>query len=291
MSSSRWFSPAWSLTLVGTAAFLAASVANAQVVPASSSLHAAPVSATESSSTEWAFSTGSGTDALPAAPEPSNGAGGQYDNKSGGGSSGWKGRLALEFGGGFDMPVSDTTDYSNNGFGLIIGGGLHFTHGLSALIEWQFFDNGLPSAIAANAGVNGGNIHLNGITFNPVVDLMPHHNTGVYVTGGGGYYHKSINFQVPQGTSICYYFYCGYGYQNQTVGSLTSNSGGFDIGGGVSHRFAGMYGDGKMAIFAEARYLDVLSPAFNHQSAGGAIAPTSIGSGTKLVPITFGLRF
>jgi hypothetical protein len=45
-----------------------------------------------------------------------------------------------------------------------------------------------------------------------------------------------------------------------------------------------------MALFAEARYLDVLSPAINNQSANG-LNPTTIGEGTKLVPVTFGLRF
>jgi hypothetical protein len=44
-----------------------------------------------------------------------------------------------------------------------------------------------------------------------------------------------------------------------------------------------------MKLFAEARYLDVLTPA-------SAIAPNglntaTVGAGTKLVPITLGLRW
>jgi hypothetical protein len=225
---------------------------------------------------------------MPSAPAPS--AAGQYDNKSGNSSSGWKGRLALEFGGGFNMPSSDTSNYLNNGYGVTVGGGLHVSRGISVLAEYQFLRNGLPSSIIAEAGSDGGNVHLWSLTLAPVIDLMPHHNTGVYVTGGGGFYRKVTNFTVQTAQTFCYYFYCGTGYTPQTVGHFSSNQGGWNIGGGVSHRFAGMYGDGKMAVFAEARYLDVLTPAVDHQSPNG-LGATTIGAGTKLVPITFGLRF
>ena len=288
MSSACWLSLPGRLALVGTAALLCAGVANAQLSASPDSSHAATVSAVDSSSTDYNF-VDNGDAAEPAAPAPAA-AGGQYDNNSNRKSSDWKGKLAFEFGGGFDMPVSGTKNFSNNGYGINVGGGLHFSRALSLLLEYQFLNNGLPSALAAEAGVNGGNIHVWGFSVDPMVDLMPHHNTSAYVTGGVGFYRKVTNFQVPQGVTICTYFYCGTGYQNQTVGSFSSNQAGWNIGGGVSHRFAGMYGDGKMAIYAEARYLDVLSPAIDHQSANG-LAPTSIGADTKLIPITFGLRF
>jgi hypothetical protein len=73
------------------------------------------------------------------------------------------------------------------------------------------------------------------------------------------------------------------------VGHFSSNQGGWNVGGGFSHRLGGAYNDGTMKLFAEARYLDVMSPA-------SAIAPNGLGTatvaaGTKLVPITLGLRW
>lgn len=291
MSSACWLSLPGRLVLVGTAALLYAGVANAQNSTSPDSIHPTTVSATESSSTDYNFTSETSDDAAPAAnPAPPFAAGGQYDNKSSHTSSDWKGKLALEFGGGFDPPLSDSSKYISSGFNLNLGGGLHFSRQFSLLVEYQFIRSGLPSAIINEAGSDGGNVHIWSLGLEPVIDLMPHHNTGVYVTGGGGFYRKVTNFTVLTPQQYCTYFYCGVGYTPQNVGSFSSNQGGFNIGGGVSHRFAGMYGDGKMAVFAEARYLDVLTPAIVNQSANG-LGNTTIGKDTKLIPITFGLRF
>ena len=285
MISARWLSFAGRFAVLGSLCLAACGTVNAQITsPVDEPRTAA--SATESSSTDYALVTDSDA-ALPAEPAPA--AAGQYDNKSGKASD-WKGRLALEFGGGLNIPTSDTSSYINTGFNFTAGGGLHFSRGISLLVEYTFMDDGLPSAIVAEVGSNSGNAHIWGFSVDPVIDLMPHHNTSVYVTGGGGFYRKVTNFQDPQPQEFCTYFYCGIGYTNATVGSFSSNQGGFNVGGGVSHRFGGMYGDGKMAVFAEGRYMDVLTPAINHQSPNG-LGATSIGADTKLIPISFGLRF
>ena len=225
---------------------------------------------------------------IPAAPATVEG-GGQYDNTAGRVGHDWKSRIAFEFSGGFNPPTSNTNSYLNTGYNFTTGGGLHFSHGLGLLLEYQFIDDGLPSAIVAEAGANGGNAHIWSFTVDPVVDLMPRHATSVYVTGGGGFYRKVTNFTDPQAVQYCTYFYCGIGYQNAVVGHFSSNQGGWNVGGGLSHRFAGMYNDGRMEIFAEARYLDIMTPAVTTSPNG--LGTTSVGAGTKLVPISFGLRF
>jgi len=291
MSSARWLSPGWRFAYLGTAALLVLGIANAQVATSTSSMHSAAPSATESSSNELAFATGSGTEALPAAPEPANGAGGQYDNKGGGGGKGgWSSKLALNFGGGFDVVSGSTSDYANTGWDLEFGGGLHVGRGLSVLADYQFISDGLPSKIVAEAGTQSGNIHVWGLSVDPVYDIFPKAANGVYVTGGAGFYRKTTNFQNATQQQYCYYFYCGVGYANQTVGHFSSNQAGFNIGGGYRHRFLGMYGDGRMELYAEARYLDVLTPAVINKSPNG-LGNTTIGAGTKLLPINFGLRF
>lgn len=274
--------------VVVTAALLSVGVANAQI----SAAHDASASPDGSAATAYSSSSDYTFVADPepaAAPKPASSAAGQYDNRSGRGSD-WKGKLALEFGGGFDPPTNDSSPYISTGYNINVGGGLHMGHGVSLLVEYQFIRAGLPKAIIAQAGSDGGNVHLWSLGLEPVIDLMPHHNTSVYVTGGGGFYRKVTNFTVQTLTQYCYYFYCGPGYTTQTAGHFSSNQGGWNVGGGISHRFAGMYGDGKMAVFAEARYLDVNSPAVINQSPNG-LGNTTIGAGTKLIPVTFGLRF
>ncbi len=52
---------------------------------------------------------------------------------------------------------------------------------------------------------------------------------------------------------------------NAVVGHFSSNQGGINFGAGFQHRLGGMYGDGNTKLFAEARYVDVFSPAVSGQ--------------------------
>jgi hypothetical protein len=197
--------------------------------------------------------------------------------------------LAFEAGGGINSPVGSSGPYLTWGGNFTVGGGLHFGHGFSMLAEYQFLDNKLPGTLIAETGANGGNAHIWGLTLNPVFDLLPKRTNSVYVTGGGGFYRKVTNFTDPEETEYCDYYYCETGVTNAVVGHFSSNQGGYNFGAGLSHRFGGMYNDGTMKVFAEARFLDVMTPA-------SAIAPNgldtaTVGSGTKLVPVTVGVRW
>jgi hypothetical protein len=223
-----------------------------------------------------------------AAPAPGKGeGGGQYDNKAREGGD-WKSRLAFEAAGGFNIPNNSTSPYVNLGGQFTTGGGYHLTRAVSVLAEYQFIYDGLPDKIVAEAGANGGNVRLWSLTLAPVINLMPKKATSVFVTGGGGFYRKVTSFTDPQQVLYCQYF-CEVGVQNVVIGHFSSNQGGWNVGGGVSHRFGGMYGDGRMEVFAEARYLDVMTPAVTTQPNG--LGLTSIGADTKLVPVSFGVRF
>jgi hypothetical protein len=50
-----------------------------------------------------------------------------------------------------------------------------------------------------------------------------------------------------------------------------------------------MSGDGRMKLFAEARYLDVDSPAVLSNPNG--LGTTTVAAGTKVIPISLGVRF
>jgi hypothetical protein len=289
--------------LVGSAVAFASGLASAQSItsqnqPASgqSSAAVSPSSGYSSSLQLAKLSAPAGMGALPSAPASAAGQMGQ--SESGGG---WKhalfGNYALEFGGGFNAPTGDTvnkpapgTKYITWGGQFVIGYGKHFTKNLAALIEYQFIDDKLPGAIIAETGAQGGHAHIWSFTLDPVYYFFPSDSNDLYATGGGGFYRKVTDFTSPQPTEFCsFYYYCGVGYANQVIGHFSSNQGGFNIGGGYLHRFGGMYGPGKMGVFVEARYLDVLSPAVTTEPNG--LGTTSVGAGTRLIPITIGLRW
>jgi hypothetical protein len=225
---------------------------------------------------------------LPGAPGVGSSGGGQYDNK-GGGRGNLISHLAFEIGGGANAPTNDSSPYITWGGNITLGGGYRLSRMLSLMAEYQFIDSKLPGAIIAEAGANGGNDHIWSLTLDPVVDLIPRGKVDVYVTGGGGFYRKLTSFTDPQLTEYCYYF-CTIGTTNAVVGHFSSNQGGWSVGAGIAHRFGGFTGDGKMKVFAEARYLDVLSPAVIGATPNG-LGATTVGADTKIIPVTFGVRW
>ncbi len=293
MSSLRWLSPIRSFSVVGAAMLLFAGAGKAQTLSAPEAQQTAAVAPGESSSLDYLKEEANPFAEL-LAPAPANGGGGQYDNRGGGGGGhhGIWSRLTWEAGGGFNAPVSDSSNYITWGGNFTLGGGMRLNKYLSLLAEYQFMDDKLPGAIIAETGADGGNAHIWSFTLAPVVDLMPKKTNSVYITGGGGFYRKVTNFTDPVEEEYCdyYYGYCGIDEENVVIGHFSSNQGGWNIGAGFTHKIGGLYGDGKTKLFAEVRYLDVLTPAVLGQSANG-LNPTTIAADTKLIPVTFGIRF
>jgi hypothetical protein len=235
------------------------------------------------------FAAPDGMAALPSAPNPSSSssgaAAGQSDTTF---RHGLMRSLAFEFGGGFNAPAGDKA-YITWGGQFIAGGGIHVSKYLSVLAEYQFIDDKLPGAIIAEAEAQGGYAHIWSLTVDPVVDLFPKSANDLYVTGGGGFYRKLSSFTDPEEEEVCYYF-CSVETANAVVSHFSSNQGGFNIGGGYQRRVGGMYGDGKTKLFAEVRYLDVLTPAVTGISPSG-MGVVTIPADTKLLPITLGVRW
>lgn len=257
---------------VGAAVLFGAAIAHAQAGSFSNSSDESSSSASSasySSSSDFNFSDASAAE--PASPGAAAG-GGQYDNRAAG-----PGRhYAWNFGGGFNAPIGNDQPYISWGGNFTAGGGLHFSRGFSVLGEFSFFDNKLPGAFVAAGGGQTGNSHIIALTVDPVIDLFPKHNNSVYVVGGGGYYYKSTNFNVLAG-------YDFYGYPVYvTANSFSSNQAGANLGFGYSHRLGGVYGDGTMKLFAEARYTWIATPKLGQANGLGR---------TELIPVTFGVRW
>jgi hypothetical protein len=250
------------------------------------------VSSTESSSNtlQLADEASLSNIALPAAPRAAAAGSGQYDNRSrGGGVGGMRSHLTYEVGGGFNAPTDDSAQHISWGGNITVGAGYRFNQNASLMVEYQFIDSKLPGRIIDEAAATGGHVHIWSLTLAPVIDMTPKSAVDLYLVGGGGFYRAVTSFTDPQQQQYCTYFYCGVVTQNVVVGHYSSNQGGWNGGLGIAHRFAGWNGDGKMKVFAEARYLNVLTPAITTQANG--LGTTSVDADTRIIPVTVGLRW
>jgi opacity protein-like surface antigen len=276
------------VTFLSVALACSINSASAQSTNAHDSDAPAVAISNESSSTSSLLDTGDVEGALAGLPSASSAP--RQESNAGGYSGYGSGRhnfynhLAFEAGGGFSAPTSDSSPYISWGGNFTLGAGYRFNSMLSLMTEYQFIDDKLPGAIIAEAGAQGGHDHIWSLTLDPVVDLLPKSRMDVYVTGGGGFYRKVTSFTDPQQTQYCTYYYCGIETTNVVVGHFSSNQGGWNAGAGVAHRF-----NGNMKLFAEARYLDVKSPAVTTSPNG--LGNTTVGEGTKIIPVTVGVRW
>jgi hypothetical protein len=276
----RSVSPLRRACFVSGLALLVAMSASAQSAPTISSNP--QVGSDESSSAAFQPSFDNGVSGAPALRDAAASLGGNSGAARGQGQQdtgahhGLFHGLAFEAGGGFNAPVGNDTPYITWGGNFTGGAGLRFSKRISLLGEFQFMDNKLPGALVAAGGGQTGNAHIISLTADPVIDLFPKWVNSVYVTGGGGYYHKSTNFNIQE----C----CDFeGYPvSVTANSFSSNQAGGNIGLGFTHRFGGVYGDGTMRAFAEARYVFINTPPITANNGLGT---------TELIPVTVGLRF
>jgi hypothetical protein len=188
--------------------------------------------------------------------------------------------LAIEAGAGFDSPVGNAKSAQTFGYNVKLGGGWNFNQHFGAVLEYEFNRTGIPNNVLAAVGAPQGDVHLWGITLDPVYYYKTTGSWGGYVTGGGGFYRKLTTFSQPVDLGlVCDFFGCFEQFGNQTLFHFSSNQGGLNIGTGVTHTIS----DSGAKIYAEARYLWVNSPS----SSG-----TTVGSGTvSMIPVTFGIRF
>ncbi|MCL5262806.1 MAG: outer membrane beta-barrel protein [Acidobacteria bacterium] len=190
-------------------------------------------------------------------------------------------RIAFEVGGGMVAPIgNDTHGYETFGWNFTVGAGMNFTKRFGLLGEFMFKRNKIPGATLAQVGTSGGYIGDWSFTVDPIVYQPFTQTVGMYVTGGGGFYHKTTAFTqlVPQ--TFCYYF-CYSGYAPVVVSSFSSNQGGFN--GGLGFYWKAFGPDSNAKLYIESRYIWIDSPR---------PTKTQNGEGTEgLIPLTIGLRF
>lgn len=206
--------------------------------------------------------------------------GGQYGSRYPAYNNGFS-RMAFEIGGGMVAPVGNTTHgYETYGWNFTIGAGLNFNKRFGILGEYMYKRNKIPGATLAQVGTSGGYISDWSLTVDPIVYQPFNESFGMYVTGGGGFYHKTTAFTQLAPVTYCYFFCYSY-YTPVVVSSFSSNQGG--VNGGLGFYWKAFGPDSNAKLYIESRYIWIDSPT---------PTPTQNGEGTEgLIPLTIGLRF
>lgn len=190
-------------------------------------------------------------------------------------------RIAFEVGGGLMAPIgNDTHGYETFGWNFTAGAGLNLSKRFGVLGEFMYKRNKIPGATLAQVGTSGGYIADWSFTVDPILYQPFNQSVGMYVTGGGGYYHKTTAFTQLVQQTYCYYF-CYSGYAPVVVSSFSSNQAG--LNGGLGFYWKAFGPDSNAKLYIESRYIWVDSPR---------PTATQNGEGTEgLIPLTVGLRF
>jgi hypothetical protein len=218
-------------------------------------------------------------------------------------------------GGGLTLPVGGTHGSLTPSYAFQAGGGRNFNKKLAVLVEFNWANFGIQTATLNNllalynslgaTDQNGnpltqlnGTSHVWSFSIDPIYTLAQGDRSGVYATGGVGFYHKTANFSIPAVGITCDIFGNCFQFQaNQTIDKYTSNAFGVNLGFGYTYRFS-RFADER--FFVEARY--VYNANSRRPETGTTEANTPPGSTafnafpqnsdpTTFIPITFGVRF
>jgi hypothetical protein len=184
-------------------------------------------------------------------------------------------RFSFALGGGFTQPVGNTGRHLDEGWNVQGGFGFNFNPYVGAMIDLGYNRFGINSATLNNIGVPGGDLSVFSATLDPVVHLNPHGHFDMYLTGGGGLYHRVQEFTQPSVATVIGFdpffgFFPAAVPVTEVLSSYSVNKPGVNVGAGFA---VGTKWHGK--LFAEARYHRIFMGNFH----------------TDYVPVTFGFRW
>ena len=135
--------------------------------------------------------------------------------------------VAIELGGGFNVPSGNTSTWQSVGYSINLGGGWMFNDKIGVLAEYTFNRANIPINTLTNIGEPQGNVHVWSLTLEPIIYYKTSGHLGTYVIGGGGFYRKLTTFTEPVYVGdYCDYFYgCYPQYENVTLEPLFQQPG------------------------------------------------------------------
>jgi hypothetical protein len=219
-------------------------------------------------------------------------------------------KFAFMAGAGFTNPVGDNSNYLKLGYAFQVGAGRNFNKKFGVMFQFDYDNFAYAKGVLdgqsslyfadtdADTGLDG-NSHIWSFTLNPTYTFYQGDSLGAYAVVGGGFYHKTATFFIPEEE-------CGYdefGYEecytgNATIQNYTSNSPGANGGIGLTYKFSRFSNE---KLYAEARVVHTFNtykPGITYNSSPEAIANYNGNNGfpqnsqsTTYIPVKFGIRF
>ena len=213
-------------------------------------------------------------------------------------------------GGGFTLPAGGSHNYLAPSYNIQIGAGRNFNKKFGVNVQFDYANFGFQTATLNNLlaiynslGATdqngnplsqlGGNSHIWSFTVDPIMNFYTSDTFGAYVTGGGGFYHKTANFTVPSiGTECDFFGNCFQFQANQSIDKYTSNAFGVNGGVGLTYKASRF---SSIRFYVEGRYVYTFnSPrSFSYGDVNGNgfnVFPQNSAK-TGFIPVTFGIRF
>jgi hypothetical protein len=179
-------------------------------------------------------------------------------------------------GGGFTTPVNPIGSRVDTGWNITAGAGYNVNHHFGMMLDFIYTENGINRRFLDQVQAPDGTTRIWGFTLDPIIHVTQEGPVDFYVTGGGGIYHRTVEYTQPVIAQGVFFdpwwgFYPAAFGTNQVIGSYGQYKGGINGGVGMSFRL----GSSKVKAFAEARYHHIYTRNV----------------GTDIIPVTFGFRW
>jgi opacity protein-like surface antigen len=183
----------------------------------------------------------------------------------------------VDFGAGSTPTTGEIHSRLTTGWNMDLRIGREFNNGFGLIGDLTYNGLGVSNEVLQSLQVPSGNARLWSLTAGPLWRFSTSENVHPYVLGGIGWYRRTVDFTQPT-VGVVDVIDPWWGYvgsvlvpADQILGSVTKDSVGANVGGGVLFSLGGS----GTALFAEVRY------HFANTK------PTS----TAIVPVTFGVRW
>ena len=186
-------------------------------------------------------------------------------------------RFSASVGGGFTAITGSDAGKLDHGGNVQVGAGYFFNRYFGITGNFMFNPLGITRSELNLLNEPDGHARVYTLTADPTVRFPLGSRANVYFLVGGGYLRRTVQFTQPTLAETTVfdpwwgYFGPAFIPVNQVLGTFTSNSGAFNVGGGINIRPArsGPY------LYVESRYMRGFTS----------------NSDTSLVPIIFGVRW
>jgi hypothetical protein len=184
--------------------------------------------------------------------------------------------FTANIGGGFTTPVYNTGRRLDNGWNVQAGVGVRPIPYFGVMLDFNYNQMDVNQATLTNLQFPDGQARIWSFTLDPVIHLNPRGPVGVYLIGGGGIYHRTIEFTQPTVATFTGFdpffgiFYPIAVPANQVLASQSTYKPG--VNGGLGFEFGWRH---HLKFYGEARYHNMYTN----------------GRDTTFVPVSFGLRW